>query len=179
MASFFRQPVLVPLSIIFGLNVFISALGSTQSTLLTRQLRFKAQMIVATVSAIVSGSVAIYGAMNGWRIWALAVQNLLGTLLGVCGIWAICPWRPSWKFSFDSLRVLWAFGGYMAAANLLDVSYSRLYTLLVGKLYGTADLGFYNRAINVQNLPAQSIGNLLLRAAFPIFSKAAHDTQLL
>lgn len=178
-AQLYSKPILIPLSIIAGINVFIASFGSIQTTLFTKRLQFKAQMVVALAATVLSGAVAIYGAWSGWGVWALALQSLTSTITYTLGIWLISKWRPSFSFSLDSLRALWGFGGAMAAVNLLDVAYNRFYTLLIGKLYGVAELGFYNRAVSVRDLPTQSVGNLLLRAAFPIFSKAADDLSTL
>src|SRR5205823_5471786 len=89
------------------------------------------------------------------------------------------PWRPAMTFSLHAGRNLFGFGGYLLASSLLDVVYNRLSSLLIGKLYGPRELGFYNRADGSKQLPAGALTAILSRVAFPIFCAASHDPQQL
>jgi len=132
-------------------------------------------MVIGTASTIVSGMVAIGMAWWGYGIWALAMQALSGTLVGTILFWILNPWRPAWIFSLDSARRLFAFGGYLLAAGLMDTAYNRGYTLLIGKFYGVSDLGYFSRADSAKQLPVAVLTGILSRVAFPVFSAAAHD----
>ena len=175
-AAFFNREILVPLTQVLALNIFISALGSVHGTLLNKQLEFKIQMKIGAASTVISGCVAMAMAWNGYGIWALAVQTVAASLVTTVLFWTMSIWRPQWVFSFDSVKRLFGFGGYMLASSLLDIVYNRVYTLLIGKFYGVQELGFYNRADSTKQLPVGVLSGILGRVAFPIFSAAAHDT---
>lgn len=55
------------------------------------------------------------------------------------------------------------------------MTYERGYTLLIGKFYGTRDLGLYGRADAIQQYPAGLISGIISRVTFPLFSVAKHD----
>lgn len=178
-AGFFALPVLKPLTMLMACSVLISALGSIHSTLLTRRLDFKTPMKVGAISTIISGSVGVYMAWADFGVWALAGHAISGTVAGTLLLWVFSPWRPLFTFSGKSFRRLGRFGGWMFAAHFLDTLYQRGYTLLIGKFYGTYDLGIYSRADSTQQLPANILTSVLSRVAFPLFSSVSQDKQRL
>lgn len=174
-ARFFAQPVLVPLTWLLAFSVFISALGAIHTTLLTRELDFKTQMKIGAVTTVVSGATAIALAIGGYGVWALAWQQVVAACCTTALLWILHPWRPRAEFSRASAHELFGFGGYMLASSLLDTGFNRLYTVLVGKLFGVRELGFYNRANGTQQMPAGFLSGILSRVAFPIYSAASSD----
>ena len=177
-ASFFDQAILVPLTAVLALTLLVGAIGSIHSALLTKQLEFRTQLKVSTFATALSGLVAIVLAWRGFGVWALAAQSLVATTTTTVSLWLFHRWRPDRVFSVVSVRKLFGFGGYMLIATLLDVAYRRLYTLLVGKLYGVGDLGLFGRAESVKQVPADLVGGLA-RVALPAFVEAVHDKDQL
>jgi O-antigen/teichoic acid export membrane protein len=178
-ARFYQVDVLVPLCGAFAFNMFVSAAGAIHGTLLTKRLEFRLQMKVGVVASTVSGVVAVVMAAYDCGIWALAAQTIVATLITTLLLWCWNPWRPAWTFELAAARKLFGFGSYMLASGLLDVLYNRLYTVLIGKLYGPRDLAFYNRAEGTKQLPVGLLTGVLSRVAFPIFSAAAGDVPQL
>lgn len=178
-ANFYEQPILTPLTGVLALNLFVSALGSIHGTLLTKRLDFKTPMKIGAIATTVSGGVGIVMALQGYGVWALAMQTLASTLLTTILLWLFNKWRPSFEFSVDSARRLFGFGGYLLMAGLLDVTYNRIYTLLIGKCYGVRELGFYNRADSTKQLPAGVLSGILSRVALPVFSAANSEKEKL
>ncbi|MET0385507.1 MAG: lipopolysaccharide biosynthesis protein [Polyangiales bacterium] len=178
-AAGFSVDVLAPLTIAMAANVFMSALGAINATLLTKRLDFRSQMQVGSVAAVIAGAAAIAAAARGWGVWALAVQALATSTLTTLGLWIKNAWRPAFTFSLASARRLLGFGGFMLGSSLLDTAYNRLYTLIIGKLYGVVDLGQYNRADSTKQLPAGVLASIFSRVAIPVFATAAHDPPAL
>ena len=67
----------------------------------------------------------------------------------------------------------------MFASWFVGTLYERGYTLLIGKFYGTHDLGIYNRADSTQQLPVSLLSGVLDRVAFPLFSSVSQDREKL
>lgn len=178
-ASFYALPILVPLMSALALNVFLSAMGAIHGTLLTKRLDFRTQLKIGAWSTVISGAVAVMMAWYGLGVWALVAHTLVATTVTTLLLWCLNSWRPLAVVSLESVRRLFAFGGYMMASGLLDVAYSRLYTILIGKFFGVRELGFYSRADSTQQLPTGVLTGILSRVAFPIFSSAANDPERL
>ena len=175
LASFFELPVLQSLTYVMAFNLFVGSFGSIQGVLLTKALDFKTMMKIGVVASLLSGALAVVLAWKGFGVWSLALQSLASTLITVVLFWIRHPWRPQWVFSFASLRSLFRFGGFLLLSGLLDTLYTRLYSVIIGKLFSVRELGFYTRADTTQQLPVNVLMNILHRVAFPVFSAAAAD----
>ncbi len=175
LATFFEQPVLQSLTYVMAFNLFVCSFGSIQSVLMTKALDFKTLMKIGVVASLLSGLLAVVLALKGFGVWSLALQTLVSTLITVTLQWLWHPWRPQWIFSFASLRSLFRFGGFLLLSGLLDTLYTRIYSIIIGKLFSARELGFYTRADNTQQLPVNVLTNVLHRVAFSVFSAAAAD----
>lgn len=178
-ASFYRQPVLMPLTNAMALTVFIGSLGAIHQTLLSRQLDFRTQMKVNAAAGLIAGGIAIVMAWRGYGVWALAIQSIAMASVTTALLWVVSPWRPTWRFSRASAQKLFRFGGYYLASSLLEIAYSRVYTLLIGRLYGVRALGFYSNADSTRQIPAGFLAAVLSRVTLPMFSTAASDKATL
>lgn len=174
-AGFYGIPSLESIARAYSLQLILGSLNSVQSSLFAKRLDFKTPMKISSTSMIVSAAIGIYLAWRGLEVWALVAQALSAALIQTILIWRLSPWRPAFVFSSQSFRALFGFGGYLFLAGLLDVIYVRGYALIIGKLYGVRDLGIYNRANHIKQLPATALAGMLSRVAFPVFSRTADD----
>lgn len=179
MADFFALPVLSPLAMAMALNVLISAMGSIHGTLMTKRLDFRTPMKIGVIATLFSGGVGVYMAWAGYGVWALAGQALTSTLIGTALLWFFSPWRPLLTFSSDSFRGLFAFSGYIFAAELLQMFHQNGYSVLIGKFFGVRDLGFYNRANTTQRMIVGFPTGIVSRVTFPLYSSINKDAERL
>ena len=178
-AEFYENPILTPLMRVMALAFFITTLGSIHHVLLTKRLDFKRPMKVSVTAGFISGCTAIVLAIQGYGVWALAAQTLIASVITSSLLWALSGWRPHFVFKWSSIRRLFAYGGYLMLADLLMVTYNRIYTLYIGKVYSVEQLGIYSRADNTKQMPLDILSKMYARVAFPIFSKAAQDKDKL
>ena len=82
-------------------------------------------------------------------------------------------------FSSTSAKRLFSFGGYLFLSGILYAVYTRIYSLLIGKLYGVRDLGLYSRADSLQQTSSGVISDVIGRVAFPAFSSVSGDLEKL
>jgi teichuronic acid exporter len=174
-AVFFNQPVLQYLSYAMALSLFVGAFGSIHTALLNKEMNFKITAKVGAVSSVVGGTVAIYMASQGYGVWSLVGHTVASGIGTVLSLWVWHPWRPGWNFSVASLRSLFRFGGYEMASTLLDVFYTNLYSILIGKMYSVRDVGLFNRARNTQLVPVMVMLSIVQRVAYSAFSSVAED----
>jgi O-antigen/teichoic acid export membrane protein len=179
LAAFYGHAVLRPLMWIAAAQVILSALGAVQIALLTRSLGFDRLTRVGIVSSLLSAAAAIAVAVAGGGIWALAAQIVAFSAANTAGMWMVSPWRPSSHWRFRTGRSLFNFGSWVSIGSLLDVLYTQGSSLLIGKLYGVRDLGFYNRAASTQLLPSSVLSQIVGRIALPLFSSRAAEPEAL
>lgn len=178
-ASFFDMPALDPVSKVLSLTFIIGSFGGVHSALLAKHMRFSILARISLTASAVSSVVAVIMAWNGWGIWSLVGQTLAATTVSSVVVWFWSDWRPKLVFSLSALQPLFHFGVFIVAADLLETVFGRIYTLLIGKFYTPADLGFYSRADSTLALPNNFTSGIVNKVAMPLFSAATHDHALL
>ena len=78
-------------------------------------------------------------------------------------------------FDYRILRELGRYGRHLTAANLVYFVEQNIDTATVGRLLGAADVGYYNMAWRLSNLPATGIGYVVGRVMFPTYATLQHD----
>jgi O-antigen/teichoic acid export membrane protein len=174
-ARFYKQPILTGLTRLMALNLFIGACGSVQFALLSRQLDFKTQWKVGMAGSAVSGAVAVVLAWRGWGVWSLAIQANAAALTSTLAVWSLVSWRPRVKASLASLRSMFHFGSRVLSAGLLSTFFDRVQLLLIGKVFGPVDLGYFTRAYSTQQVPAVVFQGVVSKVTFPMFSSISGD----
>lgn len=170
-ANFFGHPVLQPLLYLSATVVPLNALASVPTALLQRELRFDVIAKSGLAASILSGSTAVVAAFLGAGVWSFAIQAALYSILNSALIWGMGRWSPLRRMHLARGRKLVGFGSFVTMAGLLDVLYIHGSSLIIGRLHGVADLGFYNRAQNLQNLPGGILAAIVNRVALPLFAK--------
>lgn len=178
-ASFYKMPVLKPLTWLLAANTVIGSFGTIQGMLLTKALNFRRQCFISLTTMTISGGVAILLAWKGYGVWSLGIQTLTATVLSVFLLWTFSDWQPHLTFSPRSIHSLFKFSSFMLLSSLLDTLFSRMNTLLIGKFYSASDLGYYSRADGLRLLPGNLLSGIISRVSFPIFAVAKTDKVLL
>lgn len=178
-AQFYGYPILIPLTRVLSISLVFNALGAIQSTLFTKHLDFKTPMIIRLTATLLSGALAIFLAIKGFGVWSLAIQACSFSIITTSLLWLTSSWRPSFSFSTKSMKNLFKFGGYLFSSALLDVCYTRFYSLLIGRIYSVQDLAYFTRADNTQQIPVNILAQTFSRVIFPLFSSVADDKEKL
>lgn len=174
-AAFFAQPQLVPLMQILGVGVVFSAFGTVQRALLLRAMKYRKLMLIRVAATILSGGLAIWMALSGYGVFALAWQACALALLTSVLLWIASDWHPKMTFDRPAARRLLGFGGFMLASSVLETVYSRAYTLFIGKIASPSVLGHFGRADASLSLVQGLVTYPLNQIAFPALSRVSQE----
>lgn len=178
-ASFYKQPILEDIIIWVGLNLIINSFATIQRTILTIQLNFKRQALISLIAVILSGSIAVYMALNGYGVWTLVVQGLLNSIINTLLLWITSKWHPKLLFSVSSFKELFSFGSKILMSGLLHTIYTNIYTLIIGKIFPVKELGLYSKASSLSQYPSTNISGILDRALYPVLCRFQNEDQVL
>jgi O-antigen/teichoic acid export membrane protein len=159
--------------------LIIAALTTVHNTILTIDLRFRAISLISIVSMIATGVTGLVLAFNGWGVWALVFQTLVGQIVTSTCIWYYSRWTPKMIFSIDSFKQLWGYGSKLLGSSLVNTIYTNIYTLVIGRKFTSSDVGFYNRGNQFALLPTQTVQDMALKVNFPILAKIQDDDERL
>lgn len=178
-AQFYNMPLLVSTTRTMGLTFVISSLGAVSRTILIKELNFKVNSIISVISSVCSGCIGILLALKNFGIWALVWQSICSTLILVIIQIVYVKWIPSFIFSRSSFIKLFAFGSKLLVSSLIWQIYTKLYNIVIGKIFSPADLAYYTRADGYASLIPGNIGGILQNILFPILSKIQDDNNSL
>ena len=156
-ASFYNDPILVPVLRVLSLTLFAGAFNSIQNALVSRNLLFKKLFKSSLGAILISGIIGISAAYQGLGIWALVIQQLVNQVSITIIMWFTVKWRPKLVFSLSKVKTLFSFGWKLLASSLLNVLYMDLRTLIIGRIYNPSTLGYYNRG---QQFPKVIVSNI-------------------
>ncbi|MBQ6038523.1 MAG: lipopolysaccharide biosynthesis protein [Bacteroidaceae bacterium] len=174
-SSFYEEPQLLELMRVLCLVVVINSFAVVQRAIYTASIDFKTQAKASLISAIVSGGIAIYLAINGYGVWTLVWQQILNAIINTSLLWFFSSWRPLFIYSWSSFRELFAFGSKLLASGLIDTIYRNMYTLVIGKVFSATNLGQYTQANHFVQLPSSNITGILQRVTYPVLCTLQND----
>ena len=174
-AWFYHKPQLSLVTIGISFTSLLSSLGTQHGALLNRQMRFGALAIVR-VSALVAGSVAaVVVALTGGTYWALVASSVVTALWSTCGLWIASSFRPSLPRKGTGVRPFVRFGAQIAGFDLVNYFHRNLDNVLIGRAWGTQQLGLYSKAYALLMFPISNLRAPLHRVAFPALSRLQND----
>ena len=175
MAAFYGESEVQPLFAALSISFLITALGTTQSALLNREMQFRSLELRMMVGTVVGGTVGIVVAATGGGAWAIIAQQLAIAVASTTLLWAFSPWRPRFTYSLDSFRSLAGFSGKVFGTRVLFYANRNLDNLLIGRFLGPASLGAYAIAYNVMLTPLARIAQPIVEVLFPAMSRIQDD----
>jgi PST family polysaccharide transporter len=160
----------------FGLSFALASFETVPQSLLRRRMMFRQIAAREVASALLGTSSSILAAYLGAGYWALLVGMVITAFTDAITSWIAARWTPStasapWRDVLSFLR----FGGAFTGSNLAAYFSQNLDSLLIGRIWGYEQLGYYTRAralmIQPMNQFMTPIGTVLL----PIFCRIQSD----
>lgn len=178
-AKFYKEPRLITITRVIGLNLIFNSLSVVQRALYTINLNFKTQAKATLIGAIVSGGMGIWMAYSGYGVWAIVIQQITNfALISIC-LWIFSKWRPILAFSKESFKELFNFGSKLLASGLINTIYNNLYLIIIGKIFRASDLGYYTRAHQFTDFASSNLTGILQRVSYPVLCTIqTEDTRL-
>jgi O-antigen/teichoic acid export membrane protein len=154
-----------------GASLFLSSLKTIPSVLLERNLQFNKLIIPQIAETLVFNLVAVYLAWKGWGITSFTYAVLARGVTGLVLMYLISPWRPGFTVKRNSLKVLLKFGLPYQANTFIAVLKDDGMTIFLGKIIGSAGLGYIGWASRWANMPLRMFMDNVSKVAFPAFSR--------
>ena len=176
-ANFYNMPILKEVTRVLAFTIFLNSLTVVQIALLTIKVDFRTQAKVNLFSSLASGGIGIFLAHEGWGVWALVYQQICRSLINVLLYWIVAKWSPMFKYSWDSFNNLFSYGSKLLLSGLLHTFYLNVTNLVVGKLYSSNDLGFYDRGQQLGKIPMETTVGIFQRVTFPILATIQDDNE--
>jgi PST family polysaccharide transporter len=174
-AWFYNEPRLVPICCWLGFGFVLSGLTIQHQAVLRRQMLFR-QLAASDILAAAAGAGAgIAAAALHAGYWALVVKSLAAAAANMAAVWHFSSWRPSAPGWHRSAKPLVIFGGYLTASNIGTYFARNLDHLLIGRVWGAVQLGYYSRAYSMLVFPLAQITAPIAAVGIPTLSRLQND----
>ena len=178
-ADYFHEPVLVQLSRYSFIGFVVAGFGIAPSAYLFRELKVKQKSLALIMSIIISGSVGVIMAMNGYSYWGIATQSILYVLVRSLCYWWWSPWRPTLKVNFSPLRYLFTFSYRLLVTNLFLRINCNVFSFILGGngYYTRTDVGNYTKANEWNMMGSETVNGMVNGVAQPVLARVADDEE--
>lgn len=166
----YKDMSLVPVIRVLGLTLVVSGVKNVQQAYVSKTMQFRRFFFATLGGTVFSAVVGIGMAYGGYGVWALVMQQLLNAAVNTAILWGTVGWKPKRMFSFRRLAGLISFGWKLLVSALLDTVYNKLYQLVVGVVYSSADLAYYNKADQLPVLVVENINSSIDSVLLPVLS---------
>ena len=162
---------------VLGIGLLFTAAGMVPCGVLQRRMRFRDTALCEGAAGIIAGIVAVVMAYRGASYWAVVAQSLVASGLATVFYFGAARWRPRWTFEPGIARKLAGFSGNLTWFNVLNYWARNLDSLLVGWLFGSAQLGYYNRAYALMLYPLTMLHSAITPVLHPALSELQNDVK--
>lgn len=176
-AYFYKDATLTPVIRVLGLTIVISGVKNIQQAYVSKTMQFKRFFFSTLGGTIGAAVIGIWMAFKGFGVWALVAQQIFNTTVDTLILWLTVKWRPKRQFSFERLKGLFSYGWKLLASALLDTVYTNLRQLIIGRMYTSSDLAFYNRGKQFPDLIITNINTSIDSVLLPTMSQEQDNVE--
>ena len=176
-AEFYNDSSLTSVVRVISLTIVISGVKGIQQAYVSRNMMFKRFFFSTIGGTVFSAVFGIVLAYQGFGVWALVAQQLSNTAIDTLILWLTVKWRPKLMFSWNRLKTLLVFGWKLLVSALLDTCYNNLRNLIIGKMYSSADLAYYNQGDKFPKVIVTNINTSIDSVLLPTMSSAQDDRE--
>lgn len=169
-SKFYENRVYIPLVELLSISLFFDALNMVPNGILNREKKFGILAVRTFVVYLLASIVTVILALLGWRYYALAFQAVLSSVLTFLWNWANIKLHFHIRFNTRPIKKIFSYSSYQMGFNIINYFSRNLDNLLIGKFFGNAELGYYNKAYALMMYPVNNLSGVITPVLHPILS---------
>ena len=167
LARFYEDDIYVGLCLMVSLVSFFHTLNVIPDAILRRDKRFKVVAIRSIICSFVSGLIAVFLAQLGWGVYALVSQSIISALFLFVWNYSLTPLKFRIFNFMKIVRLLGRYSLFQILFNFMNYFTRNLDNLLIGKYFGSASLGYYNKSYHLYLYPNTIFASVLTGVLHP------------
>jgi teichuronic acid exporter len=174
-SRFYNNAVLIPICCILSVSLFFNTLNSIPNALLLKEQKFVVLAVRTIITTVSTSIVTIILAYHGFKYYALVIQSVFSAIF--IFIWNLSNTKISFTFHIkkESFNGIINFSFWQFADKFVNYFSRNLDNLLVGKIFGQASLGIYDKAYRLMLYPIQNFTRVITPVLHPILSVFQND----
>lgn len=174
-ALFYNDPELTYLARFLFLGFLFSGLGTVQRAYLFGHLMVRETGICNITAMILSNSLGVILAYNGFAYWGIVAQQVTFVLIVQLLSWHFSSWRPSLRIDFRPAREMFTFSSKLLLTNVFRNLYDHAFSVLLGKWFGHRQTGIYSTARKWDDMATNIINGMVTNVAQPTLAQVNND----
>ena len=179
-AEFFDKKQAEDMIKVLSCIFIIQSLGLTSTSLLKREMNFKPLQLITLISYFIGYLfVGLPLAYFSYGIWSLVFLYMSQVFLKTIMILIIK--RHSFKplFKHSNGRFFLTFGTKTLSNNIVNLTFDSIPNILIGRFFGTENLGFFDRARTLAKMPMDTLTVSFQSILFPLYSRIQNNYKQL
>ena len=174
-ANWFKVPESKSIIQALSFLILLNCLIITPSAELQRRMKFNVLSMIEVLSISLGIATALISAINGLGAWSLVSQQIVLFTVKAILMWIYArpPIKPT--IVLDELRSFFGFSSNLMASRVVNFFARNADNLIIGRMLGTAALGFYSIAYRILLLPVEIFAWGLSQVLMPAMSKFHED----
>ncbi len=169
-ARFYDNPELLSISRWLSLSVLLSTLNVVPGALNKKDLKFKELGIISVIVQVAGGILAVILALLGFSYFSLVVRAIVTALFLFAGSYYLNPVKLKLQVRWSAIAKIWRFSTYQFLFNFINYFARNTDSLFIGKYFGSAMLGFYDKAYSLMLMPVQNLTHVITPVLHPVLS---------
>lgn len=174
-AEFYEMKELKWVLRIMALRLPIASINTIQHSHIQRSMQFKRFFIATLFGTVLSGIVGIWCAIKGLGVWSLVAQYLTNTIVDTIVLFFVEKWIPKFQFSIKKARSIFNFGWKVLITDLINTAETDICSLIVGKVFGSADLAYYDQGKRYPSILVNNINSAIYKVMLPAYSQSQDE----
>lgn len=176
---FFKNPEVGSIIRALGIILIINCSGRISQSMLVKSLRFKETSGIEIVGSVVNSIFSIFFAWISPTVWALVWAYVMKQTTMTLLTQFLSPYRMKFQFDWKVAKELLNFGRYLVGLSVIWYASSQLGTVLIGRMLGTAAVGYYALSRNIINFINTHFTMLISNVMFPAYVQIKDDKAAL
>lgn len=179
MSNFYHEPNLLPLITLAAFVPFVKGFINPYIVNMQKELSFFWDTVYRLSLSLVDALSAIGLCLVFHSVFMLIFAMLISALAEVTISFIFFEVRPKLNFSSSRAKDIFAQMKGLNLSSILSYLQMNLDNMLIGKLAGTTNLGFYYNGFQLSHTPNYELSKAVLHSSFPVFTKIGDDLSRL
>ena len=176
---FFKATQILPLLYIVAGVAFVRGFINPMEVTFQKKLQFRKEFWYKGFLYLVDISLAVILGVVTKSESSMLISMLVAAVTEVFSSFILFKDRPKLSIEKDKVQEVINSGKWVTGAGIFNYIFQNIDNVIVGKVLGTSNLGFYQQAYSISTLPVTEIGNIFNKVTFPVYVAIGGDRERL
>jgi polysaccharide transporter, PST family len=151
-AAFYNEQRVAAVLTALSLLIIVNSLSFQQVALMHRRMEPVPILLIDVAPVVANVTASVIAARLDYGYWALVIGQLAHTFMAGLLAWTLSPFRPGLPRALRKTWPLMKFGAHLTGLSIASFAATSLNPLMIGRLFGTWEVGLFDRGFKLVNM---------------------------